>query len=157
MQLSQFKELIKNAESIEFLQTNGKPVPAHFHITDMGTVTKSFIDCGRVFRTEKKVTFQIWYAGDTEHRLTPDKITGIINASASIIGEDDPEIEVEYQVEETIGKFGLGFSNGKFVLTSQQTTCLAQDFCGIPEDKRKLSLKDLPVRSACCAPGSSCC
>jgi len=157
MQFSRFKELINNVSIIEFLQTNGQPVPAHFHITDMGVVTKNFIDCGKVFRIEKKVTLQIWHSGDTEHRLTPDKIFSIINAAAPIIGEDDPEIEVEYQLAETIGKFGPDFNNGQFVLTPQQTTCLAPDFCGIPEGKRRLSLKDLPVNSACCAPDSSCC
>ncbi len=157
MLFSKFKEYIKNSTNIEFLQTDGQPIPAHFHITDMGISTKNFIDCGNVTRVERKVTFQIWYAGDTEHRLTPHKVMRIIDAATLITGDEDSEMEVEYQTQETIGKFGLDYKDGNFVLISQQTTCLAPDFCGIPEGKRKLNLKDLLVNSNCCTPGSSCC
>lgn len=47
--------------------------PAHFHITEMGLVTKNFIDCGNTIREEKLITFQVWYAGDLEHRLASNQ------------------------------------------------------------------------------------
>jgi hypothetical protein len=42
---------------------------------------------------------------------------------------------VEYQAE-TIGKYDLGF-NGKILLLNKQTACLAEDACGIPQEKQK--------------------
>ena len=57
---------------------------------------------------------------------------------------EDLPIEVEYQGE-TIGKYGLSFNGQKFILVSQQTNCLAQDKCGIPPVKKKISLADLAV------------
>ncbi|MEZ4923970.1 MAG: DUF6428 family protein, partial [Crocinitomicaceae bacterium] len=76
----------------------------------------------------------------------------------NVLGLTDQEIEVEYQGN-TIGKYGLAFENGNFLLTSKTTDCLAKDNCGIPADKLKVSLSDLgkPKESSCCTPGGGCC
>jgi hypothetical protein len=39
-------------------------VPEHFHVTEVGVVTKDFIDCGGTVRHEKVANFQLWDAND---------------------------------------------------------------------------------------------
>ena len=158
MKLSQFKSQLENSEQFSFQLPNGLLIPAHFHITEMGLMTKNFIDCGISIHNESKVTFQLWFANDFEHRLTATNALKIIEMSQKIIGTDDFEIEVEYQMQETIGKFGLDFANGNFQLTKKETTCLAQDSCGFPVVKTKIELKNLVESSQpCCSPDGNCC
>jgi hypothetical protein len=105
-----------------------------------------------VERRETAANFQLWEAGDYDHRLAPQKFLHILNLSEKILGSEDLDIEVEYQ-QETIGKFGLAFDGKDFILTPKQTACLAQDACGITSQ-----LVALPqLQAAGCAPGGGCC
>jgi hypothetical protein len=156
MLLSQFKNYLKQTESIHFRLPNGNYVPEHFHITEIGLLTRNFIDCGGKMREIKTINIQLWYATDTDHRLKSDKLLNIIQQSENLIDLGDHEVEIEYQ-QETISKFGLSFEENDFVLTTTQTACLAEDQCGIPASKPKISLKELTPASSCCAPGSNCC
>ena len=109
-------------------------------------------------REEKVITFQVWFAGDLEHRLTAEKVHKIIHASEKLFQSADLELEVEYQDAQTIGKFGIEFQNGIFQFTAKQTTCLAQDHCGIPADKMEPKVGSWkPKESSCCTPDSGCC
>ena len=150
MKLSEIKNILPTLENVVFQLENGTFVPEHFHVTEVGMITKHFIDCGGVVRTEKKVGFQLWDANDFEHRLKPNKLLNIIKLSEEKLGIEDGEIEVEYQGE-TIGKFHLDFDGKDFVLLSTTTTCLAQDSCGIPQEKLITNTK------TACTPGGSCC
>ncbi len=69
MKLSEIKAHLAQAESVNFQLENGTPVPEHFHVTEVGVVTKDFIDCGGTVRHEKVANFQLWDANDFEHRL----------------------------------------------------------------------------------------
>lgn len=150
MKMSEMKRCLAGLESIKFKLPDGTYLPPHFHVTEVGLVTKHFIDCGGVERHETVANFQLWEAGDYDHRLAPQKFLRILEISKKILGEDDLNIEVEYQ-QQTIGKFGLEFDGRDFLLTLKQTACLAQDACGIPADK-------LPKKaSSCCAPSGGCC
>ena len=155
MRLSQVKSVLKELETIGFQLPNGELVPSHFHVTEVGKITKHFIDCGGTVRNEEVVNFQLWNANDYDHRLHPDKLLNIIELSEDLLNLDDLDIEVEYQAE-TIGKFGLDFNGTYFLLTQKQTDCLAKDKCGVPAEKPKValaSLKDEP----CCSPDGNCC
>ncbi|HSD09216.1 DUF6428 family protein [Flavobacterium sp.] len=154
MKLSEVKEILPTLENVAFQLENGTFVPEHFHVTEVGMITKNFIDCGGVIRNEKAVNFQLWNANDFEHRLKPSKLLHIINLSENKLGIEDSEIEVEYQ-SDTIGKYGLEFNGKNFILTSKSTTCLAQDSCGSP--KQKINLAALKNETSCCAPNSACC
>lgn len=157
MILSEIKAILETAEEVSFELENGQRVPAHFHVTEVGVISKNFIDCGGTVRNEKVANFQLWNADDFDHRLAPQKLLGIIALSEKVLGMEDLPIEVEYQGE-TIGKYGLSFNGQKFILVSQQTNCLAQDKCGIPPVKKKISLADLAVASPnACTPGGGCC
>lgn len=155
MKLSEIKSKLNQLESIAFQLPNGELVPNHFHVTEVGKITKHFIDCGGTVRKEEVANFQLWNANDYDHRLHPEKLMSIIELSEKILGIEDLEIEVEYQAD-TIGKFGLDFDGTNFLLTNKQTDCLAKDQCGIPAEKPKLELSEVQNGNSC-APGSGCC
>lgn len=156
MKLSEFKKQLSTITNLNFVLPNGTVVPQHFHVTEVGQVTKNFIDCGGTVRNEKVVNFQLWEANDFDHRLAPKKLNDIIALSEKVLGLEDADIEVEYQ-SDTIGKYGLEFNGKDFTLTSTQTNCLAQDKCGIPTEKLKVNLVDLSNNQSCCTPGGKCC
>lgn len=143
MTLEEIKTVLPTLDNVEFQLANGTFVPEHFHVTEIGRITKHFIDCGGVVRTEKVVNFQLWDANDYEHRLKPGKLLHIIRLSEEKLGIENAEIEVEYQGE-TIGKYDLTFNGKHFILGNKQTACLANDACGIPVE-------------TCGTPGSDCC
>lgn len=155
MKLSEIKHILPGLDNVEFQLENGTFVPEHFHVTEVGVISKHFIDCGGVTRSEKTVNFQLWNANDFKHRLKPTKLLNIIKLSEEKLGIEDFEIEVEYQ-QDTIGKFGLEFNGKHFLLTSKATACLAPDSCGVPEQKPKMKLSELQ-NSSCCSPDSGCC
>lgn len=155
MKLSEIKNKLNQLEKIAFQLPSGELVPNHFHVTEIGKVTKHFIDCGGTVRNEEVVNFQLWNADDYNHRLHPEKLLNIIELSERILGIDDLEIEVEYQAD-TIGKFGLDFDGKNFLLIHKQTDCLAKDKCEIPEGKSKLKFSELKTESSC-TPGGGCC
>ena len=154
MKLSEIKEILTKLDNVEFQLENGTFVPEHFHVTEIGIITKNFIDCGGTIRKEKVVNFQLWNANDYEHRLKPTKLLNIIKLSEEKLGIENAEIEVEYQTE-TIGKYDLDFNGKTFVLRNKTTACLAQDACGIPMEKPKIKISDL--KDAGCSPNSGCC
>lgn len=157
MTLEQIKQILPTLENVEFQLENGTFVPEHFHVTEVGQIKKKFIDCGGVVREESVVNFQLWNADDYEHRLKPGKLLSIIKLSEEKLGIENNEIEVEYQ-SDTIGKYDLEFNGKVFILKSKTTACLAMDACGIPSDKIKKNLVDLPTgNSNTCIPGGGCC
>lgn len=155
MKLSEIKSTLGSLEQIAFQLPDGRLVPRHFHVTEVGKVTKHFIDCGGTVRHEEVVNFQLWEANDYDHRLHPEKLVHIIELSEKALGIGDLEIEVEYQGD-TIGKYGLDFDGRNFLLTTKMTDCLAKDNCGIPQEKQGLRLSAL-TPSAGCDPASGCC
>ena len=160
MKLSEIKSILEKAETIGFQLPDGTLVPNHFHVTEVGKVTKHFIDCGGVVRNEEVVNFQLWNANDYDHRLHPEKLSKIISLSEQKLNIGDLEIEVEYQMQNeilsTIGKFGLDYNGTYFQLTNKLTACLAPDQCGIPVAKPKVKMADLNNTSSC-TPGGGCC
>jgi hypothetical protein len=151
MKLSEIKQILANITSVDFKLENGTIVPAHFHVTEIGVVTKHFIDCGGTIRNEKTANFQLWDANDFDHRLKPAKLQKIIALAENVLEMDDMEIEVEYQAD-TVGKYGLGFDGETFILLAKKTACLASDNCGT-------TVKQPAAKSetSCCSPNGGCC
>src|SRR5690606_7735131 len=132
MKLSEIKNHLNSLEQITFMLANGELVPTHFHVTEVGTISKHFIDCGGIVRKEEVANFQLWNADDYNHRLHPEKLAHIIELSEKVLGLEDLEIEVEYQMADsksqipndksqiakssfdTIGKFNLDFDGKNF-------------------------------------------
>jgi hypothetical protein len=157
MKLSEFKRHINQTSILKFILPDGKPVAAHFHITEVGQITKEFIDCGGTIRKEILVNFQLWLADDLNHRLNPEKLQKIIELSEDKLRIKDAEIEVEYQ-NETICKYSVEFNGICFELIPKYTNCLAPDQCGVPQNKTKISLSSLQEnKNNQCSPGGGCC
>ena len=152
MNISEMKQTLAGLDAVNFRLPNGDYLPAHFHVTEVGLVSKHFIDCGGVERRETVADFQLWEAGDYDHRLAPQKFLHILTLSEKILGREDLAIEVEYQ-QVTIGKFGLTFDGTDFLLTPKKTACLAQEACGIPDAAFALP----QLQTAGCTPGGGCC
>jgi hypothetical protein len=157
MKLSQFNHYLDTVAQLHFVQPQGTRVPDHFHITEAGLTTKHFVDCGGTLRTEKTISFQLWTANDVEHRLEPQKLKKIIALAEPLFGNEDLDIEIEYQTE-TISRYGLDFDGSNFILSTKQTNCLAPDRCGIPAEKPRVRLSELTAtKTSCCTPNSGCC
>lgn len=142
-----------STETFDFVLEDGTKVPAHYHITEVGLLTRDFIDCGGVVRKEQHVNFQLYTAEDFDHRMTKTKLRGIMQKTLQAIALPDAEIKIEYQMEKTIGVFFLDFNGTQFILKSTETACLAKDACGIPEAEEAYAKK----QEQACTPGSGCC
>jgi hypothetical protein len=113
-----------------------------------------FIDCGGTVRKTSKVNFQMYIDVDFDHRLSIEKLAGIVDASINQLGlNPNLELQVEFQGK-SIENYGLEYEQGKFVFQALQTDCLAKDKCGIPEKPVK---KKVALGQSACAPGSGCC
>ena len=158
MKISEFKTHLADMDSLYFQLPNGKFIPVHFHITEVGVVTKHFIDCGGVVREDKLACMQIWAADDFDHRLKASKLLRIFDIANPILQNQDLDIEIEYQGE-TIGKYALEMGQGAFQFVAKETDCLAKDKCNVPESKPKMQFTELALagQSSCCTPGGGCC
>lgn len=157
MKLTDVKIRLNQITHLSFKLPNSELVPSHFHVTEVGIITKNFIDCGGTLRKEEVVCFQLWSADDFDHALRPQKLLSIIELSERVLNIDQNlEVEVEYQGQ-SIEKYGLDFFDGSFQLITKQTDCLAKDNCGIPAQKPKIKRSDLAKNVACCSPESNCC
>tara|TARA_B110000285_G_scaffold49022_1_gene55638 strand:- start:135 stop:605 length:471 start_codon:yes stop_codon:yes gene_type:complete len=156
MKLKELKKTLSTVTKINFQLENGLIVPKHFHITEVGVITKDFIDCGGVIRNEKVINFQLWYSDDTNHILKPNKLMDIIDLSEKEFSMENLDVEVEYQ-SDTIGKYDISFKENNFVLINKKTNCLAEDKCGIIPEKIKKPLGSLENNLNSCNPEDGCC
>jgi hypothetical protein len=114
---------------------SGSCLPAHFHITEVGKVTKDFIDCGGIHRLDQTCVLQTLVATDVDHRLTPTKLLKILELSGPLGLADDLAVDVEIQGQtvELYRLHAVENRSGTLILKLQnkQTACLAPDRCGI--------------------------
>ena len=153
MLLSSFKQSLGALDTLSFQLANGHFVPEHFHITEVGNVTRNYIDCGGVQRQENRLNLQLWVASDTNHRLKPNVLLNILQLAEKQLDCSDIEVEVEYQ-QNTIGRYKLAFDGAVFQLINTQTACLAPDQCGIPQEKPRVRVS---AEGLSCNPNSGCC
>lgn len=152
MKLSEIKSKLKALNRVRFQLPDGSLVSSHFHITEIGSIQKKFIDCGGKIRQETKINFQLWTSDDYDHRLSVSKMLSILSIAEENLDLSDSEIEVEYQ-SQTIGKYHLDFDGTHFLLKPTQTDCLARENCGLPSEPKESSNAVLNS----CSPGSNCC
>lgn len=146
-----------NPESgIQMLLPTGEVLPAHFHITEVGYVTKDFIDCGGTRRTNSSCALQTLVAHDVDHRLKAGKLAGILELSRKVIADESVPVELEYDTG-TVSTYALKevsvSRDKKFVvvaLEGKHTACLAPDKCGLEE------LEEKAEQAAECEPAAGC-
>jgi len=159
MKLSEFKTALEQMDStVSFVLPDGSAVAPHYHVTEIGEITKRFVDCGGTYREEAKISIQLWQAQDYDHRLTPEKLSKIISMSISNLDLQDAEVEVEYQGATTIERYGVKLSAGKFALLPLHTACLAMEACDTA-DRVAVSLQTIvsSASTSCCSSEGNCC
>lgn len=137
MNLQEFKQaLLQHLDHQVAIQfDNGMRIAPHFHVTEIGKVTKDFVDCGGTRRMTVSCVLQTLVADDVDHRLTSDKLAGIIEKAAVLDLADDLPVEVELQTD-TIGVYAFNGAIAQdgivvFSVQTKQTACLAPDKCGL--------------------------
>jgi hypothetical protein len=151
MTLNEFKALLEANRDKQFLLQlpNEKTIPQSFHITEVGLVTKTFIDCGGKVHTVQTCQLQAWIGPDIDHRLEAGKMADILKIAQSIVPSDSLTLEIEYE-DEVISQYPVADATISdeavtLLLTTKHTDCLAPELCVLPSGE------------SCCAPGSGCC
>jgi hypothetical protein len=161
MRLNQLKEKLAKhpTASLRFILPNGKAIPAHTHVTEVGRVDKTFIDCGGTVRSESVCRLQTWFSDDVAHRLTGGKLLKILTKADPLLGAEDLEVDVEHEVN-FVSQFPLdsvAVSKGEVILqlAARHTDCLARAECKPPATWRfnliTQGLKSKQPESGCCA------
>ncbi len=132
---------------ITVVWTDGEPIEAHFHVTEVGRVQRDFIDCGGTLRSVVTCLLQTWVGDDVDHRITTTKLLKALDAAAPVLRGEDLPVELEYEACNVVQLkvVSAAIEDGLLVvrLGKKNTDCLAKDVC-------------LPA-SSCCEPGSGCC
>ena len=121
--------------------------PPHFHITEIGASSKTFIDCGGQHHSDHQCVLQVWVADDYDHRIKAGKLAAILDRARDLF--DSPEIPVEFEHEAPvltrlpIVSYEVQEDLIIFSLELKKADCLAKDLC-LP--KRDFSLPDIPAR-----------
>ncbi|HZZ58263.1 MAG TPA: DUF6428 family protein [Opitutaceae bacterium] len=129
--------LRQNADrNVRLVLPEGNPIPAHFHVTEVGRVVKHFIDCGGTLRRRETCLLQTWVSGsDPGHRLSAGKLAQILEHAAPVAAADDLEVEVEYEAG-CVAQYQLGAAEAsggelRVQLAHKHTDCLAREACGL--------------------------
>lgn len=127
----------------------GGEIPAAFHVTEVGQVTKVFVDCGGKVHSDLKCVLQTRVGPDPEHRLSAEMFGKILELGRAVVATEALEVEVEYE-DLTISQYPIvGWTSRRdtlvFDLASKHTDCLAKERC-------------LPAtgEEACCGAASCC-
>ena len=158
MQISEFKKTLSENtyRNIRFVLPTGTKAPPHAHVTEVALIEKKFIDCGGTFRTDSLCRLQTWFADDTDHRLTAGKLLAILDKSASFLGTDDLEVDVEHEApfvsQFPIEKVELDGETLSIRLGVKHTACLAENRCLPPHLNKTNILTSLPnfKEKKCC-------
>ncbi len=156
MTAHEFLELLRSHpdHGITFVLPDGSEVPPHFHVTEVGHLAKSFLDCGGKRHTSEACLLQLWIADDTEHRLVASKLASIFDRADGLLPSLELPVEIEHEApvltQLPIIRHEVVEGRLQFHTESKHTDCLAKDLC-LPD----FSLPALPGQT--CAPGSGCC
>jgi hypothetical protein len=159
MKLSELKSLLaENADRhFRIRLPDGDAIPQSFHVTEIGHVRKTFLDCGGTRRETETCQLQIWVGEDYDHRIETGKMAGILEAGKSVLPNDSVPVEIEYEdrmiSQYTISSHEITGDAVILALAHKHTECLAPELCGLPSINR---LPALAGKSNCCAPGQIC-
>ena len=91
MTIDEFKEHLRRNPGtvLRFQMPDGGLIPVHAHVTEVGRVDKTFVDCGGTVRQVNSCLLQTWVAGDFEHRLPPGKLADILDRATGVLRSDE--------------------------------------------------------------------
>lgn len=159
MNLSELKTLLSEHSDRHFrIQLpDGSPVPLSFHVTEVGRVHKTFLDCGGTLRESLSCQLQVWVGEDYDHRIETRKMAAILDKTKAYLPDESIPVEVEYEdrviSQYTIESHEVTEEAVVLRLAHKHTECLAPELCGLPAIAR---LPTVGGKSPCCGP-SGCC
>ena len=169
MNVREFSQALEanQPKTLRFALPSGQLVPVHFHVTEVGRVDRTFIDCGGTRRSTSSCLIQIWHADDAEHRLQPAKLAKIMQMAKPILESDELPVEVEFgdtiAAQYAVDHFESVFGTVTFGLVGKRTDCLAKDKCGVDgcgsegaQCATAASTGNV-AGEACCGTGTTCC
>ncbi len=158
MILSELKTLLNDYADRYFrIQLpDGAAIPVSFHITEIGRVEKTFIDCGGQLREKTTCQLQVWVGEDYDHRIETSKMAGILKKAGSIFSDEAIPVEIEYEdrviSQYTIDSHNITDESVVLILANKHTECLAPELCGLPEFR----LPPINGKNPCCGPTGCC-
>jgi hypothetical protein len=168
MNVEQFLSLLEAnpQQNLRIILPDGKVVAPHFHITEVGHVTKNFMDCGGTRRKTESCLLQTWVYSDVDHRLETNKLANILRIAGDVLPALDLPVEIEHEAG-VVSQYPVvaGSSDGQtLTLTTdlKHTACLAMELCCAPATTASASATataDKPRinAGAGCSPASGCC
>ncbi len=159
MNLSEFKSLLRDHSGRFFriLLPDDSPVPLSFHVTEVGRVQKTFLDCGGTLRESVTCQLQIWVGEDYDHRIETGKMAAILDKANAYLPDESIPVEIEYEdqviSQYTIDAHEVTDDTVLLRLAHKHTECLAPELCGLPAIQR---LPAIGGKIPCCGP-SGCC
>ena len=158
MNVSTFLDLLREhpEHTLTFVLSDGSPVPPHYHITEVGHASKTFLDCGGKRHLTESCLLQTWIAEDVDHRLHAKKLVTIFDRAAELIPDLSLPVEIEHEApvltQLTIDRHEIEADTLIFHLAHKKTDCLAKDIC-LPD----FSLPAIPGQKTTCNPTTGCC
>jgi hypothetical protein len=138
MKLTELKTLLEENRNKQFLiqLPNQNQVPLSFHVTEVGQVNKTFIDCGGKVHSVQTCQLQVWVGEDVDHRLETGKMADILKLAKSIVPSDDVDVEIEYEdaaiSQYPVENYSVTDDAVTLNLTTKHTDCLAKELCILP-------------------------
>jgi hypothetical protein len=140
MKLSELRDsLARNPEStLGFQLPDGSAIRADFHVTEVGHVTKRFIDCGGKTHSSEACILQVWLAdNDKEHRLMAGKLASILELAKPVMPAADLDVEIEYEKgvvsQYPVASIEAAPGRLEIKLSLKHTDCLAREACGLDQ------------------------
>ncbi|MBK1826658.1 DUF6428 family protein [Haloferula rosea] len=158
MNVAEFLKFLRDHpdHGVSFVLPDGSSVPAHFHITEVGHLAKSFIDCGGKRHSNESCLLQTWVADDTDHRLKASKLLDIFERAHGLLPSRELPVEIEHEApvltQLPLTRCEVTFEMLSFHTELKHTDCLAKDLC-LPD----FSMPAIPGQDNACTPGSGCC
>lgn len=155
MNLKELKSLLHSEGHKHFrLQLpDGSPVPVSFHVTEVGRVQKTFIDCGGTVRESIACQLQVWVGDDIDHRIEARKAAAILDKAATFLTDDSIPVEIEYEdkviSQYTIKSYKSSLDSVVLRLAHKHTECLAPELCKVPA-------VNIGKTTSCCGPTGCC-
>ena len=155
MKLNELKSLLADHSDRHFRirLPDGDAIPLSFHVTEIGRVTKTFLDCGGKRRETETCQLQVWVGEDYDHRIETGKMAGILEKGRAVIPDDSLPVEIEYE-DQVISQYtisGREITGDAVILNlaHKHTECLAPELCGLPALMR---LPAIGGKQSCCGP-----
>jgi len=156
MNLFQLKSLLAAHADLHFRISlpDGNAVPLSFHVTEVGRVHKTFLDCGGTLRESVTCQLQIWVGEDYLHRIETGKMAAILEKAKAYLTNESIPVEIEYEdrviSQYTIAGYDLTSDAVILKLKQKHTECLAPELCGLPPLPGKKSTATSCGPSGCC-------